>query len=303
MRKISVSIGICAYNEEKNIGQLLQQLLRQKTSTVDVREILVVSSGSTDRTDEIVRQFSEKDSRIRLIRQKRRKGKASAVNILLREATQPICVLESADTLPAVNAIELLCRPFLDPEVGMTGGRPVPLNSRDGFMGDVGWLLWTLHHRISLRSPKMGELVAFRRVVDAIPEDIVVDEYYIQAVIQAMGYKLVYVPEAVVYNKAPSTIADFLNQRRRIYAGYLQARGKLGQMPKTMKLADTLCETASIVFHSPSKLPAVLFAMTLEAVARLLGVYDYYRGRQHHIWQVAQTTKNLTQQPRTGRKR
>jgi len=293
MRKVSVSIGICAYNEEKNIGKLLEQLLRQRTNVVDIREILVISSGSTDRTDDIVRQFSEKDSRIKLIRQERREGKASAVNVLLKNVSQPVCVLESADTIPSIDAIEMLCRPFLDPQVGMTGGRPIPINSRDGFMGLVGWLLWTLHHRISLRNPKMGELIAFRRVVDAIPEDTVVDEYYLQTVIRGMGYKLVYVPEAIVYNKAPSSIADFLSQRRRIYAGYLQAKNKLGHMPSTMNFTDALCEATHIVFQSPSRLPAVLFAMALEAVARLLGVYDYYRGRRHHVWQIAATTKNL----------
>jgi glycosyltransferase involved in cell wall biosynthesis len=67
--KISVSIGIPAYNEEKNIGRLLTAILNQKTYNVEIDQIVVVSSGSTDKTDTIVEDFTRKDSRIVLIRQ------------------------------------------------------------------------------------------------------------------------------------------------------------------------------------------------------------------------------------------
>jgi len=184
MGKISVSVGICAYNEERDIGRLLERLLNQKTDIVDIREIIVVSSGSTDRTDEIVKAFSKRDSRVKLVTQPRRMGKASAVNEFLKRASGDVCVLESADTIPAQDAVEKLCRPFLDPRVGMTGGRPIPLNDEGTFIGFVGRLLWWLHHRISVRNPKLGELIAFRRVISSIPEDVVVDECYIEAVIK-----------------------------------------------------------------------------------------------------------------------
>jgi biofilm PGA synthesis N-glycosyltransferase PgaC len=59
MDKIRVSIGICVYNEEKNIGRLLDKLLTQKTDLSDISEIYVVSSGSKDRTNEIVRTFAK----------------------------------------------------------------------------------------------------------------------------------------------------------------------------------------------------------------------------------------------------
>jgi biofilm PGA synthesis N-glycosyltransferase PgaC len=58
----------------------------------------VVSSGSTDRTDEIVQKLAEKDARIKLISEKERKGKAHALNLLLRKAKGEILVVVSADT-------------------------------------------------------------------------------------------------------------------------------------------------------------------------------------------------------------
>ena len=54
---MDVSIGIMAYNEEKNIGNLLKTLLKQNLSFV--KEIIVVNSGSTDKTAKIVKKFTK----------------------------------------------------------------------------------------------------------------------------------------------------------------------------------------------------------------------------------------------------
>jgi len=51
---ITVSIGIPAYNEEANIGKLLSSLIKQKEAGFIIKEIIVVSDQSTDKTDEIV---------------------------------------------------------------------------------------------------------------------------------------------------------------------------------------------------------------------------------------------------------
>ncbi|MBU0666785.1 MAG: glycosyltransferase [Nanoarchaeota archaeon] len=48
MVKMDVSIGVMAYNEEGNINSLLNALLKQKTKQAFIKEIIVVSSGSTD---------------------------------------------------------------------------------------------------------------------------------------------------------------------------------------------------------------------------------------------------------------
>ena len=69
--KICCSVGISAYNEEANIGRLLQEILDQDLRTVEISEIIVVASACTDRTEEIVRECMQKDRRIRLYTQKR----------------------------------------------------------------------------------------------------------------------------------------------------------------------------------------------------------------------------------------
>ena len=51
---LSCSIGVMAYNEERNIGRLLTALLAQQTSKCQIDEILVLASGCTDSTVDIV---------------------------------------------------------------------------------------------------------------------------------------------------------------------------------------------------------------------------------------------------------
>ena len=53
--KMDIAIGICAYNESQNIERCIRSIYEQDTRNVNVKEVLVVSSGSTDGTDDIVR--------------------------------------------------------------------------------------------------------------------------------------------------------------------------------------------------------------------------------------------------------
>jgi glycosyltransferase involved in cell wall biosynthesis len=72
---LDVSVGICAYNEEENIGALLENLLTQQ-SLPHNSEIIVVCSGCTDETPSIVEKFARKDKRVKLILEEERRGKA-----------------------------------------------------------------------------------------------------------------------------------------------------------------------------------------------------------------------------------
>ena len=291
-------VAIMAYNEEANIGRLLDALLRQRLETVSIAEIAVVASGCTDHTEKIVREYVALDPRVKLHIQSQREGKSSAINLLLRQTRQEIIVLESADTLPSPDTIENLVVPFADPNVGMTGGRPVPTNDPHQFMGFTIHLMWNLHHRISLRRPKMGELIAFRNIFRQIPYDSAVDEASIEPLILGQGMALRYVPEAIVYNRGPETVYDFYKQRRRIYAGHLYVRDMLGYRVATMSglrilplfLAEMRLDWRYFVWA-----PA---AIALEAVFRLKSLIDYSIWRSKpFIWSVSETTKELIKSP------
>ncbi len=289
----SISIGVCVYNEEKNIRTLLNSLLAQK-NIKDIKEIIVVSSACSDKTDEIVENdFSKSDPKIILIKQKKREGKASAINLFLEQAKGDIMVLESGDTIPAEDTIDNLTKPFKNPKIGMVGGRPIPVNDPDTFMGFTVHLLWELHHKLAMRHPKLGELVAFRRnLIKRIPTDTAVDEAFIEALITEQGHELTYVPDAIVYNKGPETISDFLKQRRRIFAGHIHLIRVKGYAPSSMKKFEILKLVLEDLELNPKEILWTWGAMLLELYGRALGSYDFYIKKDNpYIWNMAVTTK------------
>lgn len=293
MNPIRCSLGIMAHNEEANIGRLLARVRDSLFQTVEVGEIIVVTSGCTDRTEDIVREAALGDDRIRLISQPVREGKASAMNLFIRQAGFDVLVLSSADLLPAEDAIERLVAPFADHEIGMTASRPEPVNDPSTFMGFAAHLLWDLHHEINLRGFKAGELIAFRKVFERIPPHTAVDEASVEPIIRGQGYEVRYVPEAVVYNKGPETVEDFLRQRRRIYAGHLEMQDRLGYSVSTMsglKIAGLLLGHLE---WRPKKLFWTARVVGMEVYGRYLGRKDYKARRSHTVWEIAESTKEL----------
>jgi cellulose synthase/poly-beta-1,6-N-acetylglucosamine synthase-like glycosyltransferase len=283
-----------AYNEEANIGRLLETLVCEDSGGLEIIEIIVVSSGSTDRTDDIAGEWEKKDERVRLIRETVRRGKASAINLFLAKAKGEVLVLESADTVPDKGTIGKLVEPFSDETIGMTGGRPVPVNNPETFMGFLCHLLWKLHHRLAMMQPKLGEMVAFRNVVDSIPPETAVDEASIEAIVTSKGYKLAYIPGATVRNKGPENVRDFLKQRRRIYAGHLWLQDAQDYTVSTKGVGRILKLFFSELRPTPKEYLWGLTAMFLEAMGRMLGEYDYkVRKINPYRWQVARSTKKL----------
>lgn len=291
---ITVSIGIMAYNEERNIERLLKAVTEQRLERVAIRQIIVVSSGSTDRTDEFVAKWAKRDSRIELVVQSERRGKSSAINLFLEMAEADVFVLESGDTIPAPDCIERMVAPFEDPGVGMTGGRPTPVDDPGTFMGFVVHMLWRLHHKLALKSPKLGEMVAFRSFVERIPPESAVDEASIEAVVTDRGLRLAYVPEAIVYNKGASTVGDFLKQRRRIYAGHLWLERVQSYSVSTKNVGGIFGVLLDDLEWRPRSVAWTIGGIWLEFVGRMLGVIDYrVLKRNPYTWEVAESTKDL----------
>ncbi len=199
----------------------------------------------------------------------------------------------SADLLPEPGALEALLAPFADPEIGMTGCRVIPVDDRSTFMGFATHLLWDLHHQVNLESFKGGEMIAFRKVFGRLPPDTAVDEASIEPVIIGQGYQVCYAPDAIVLNKGPDTVDDFLLQRRRIYAGHLTERDRLGYEVSTMNGRRILRLLLRSLDWRPKQFVWTWRVVALEILGRYLGWRDFRAHRDHHIWEVAETTKNL----------
>jgi biofilm PGA synthesis N-glycosyltransferase PgaC len=299
--RIKCSVGITAHNEEANIGRLLQAVLDQRLYEVEITEIIVVASGCTDRTEEIVQEYMTGDPRIRLHVQERREGKTSAINVFLAHAKEGVCVLESGDTLPREDTIEGLVRMFRDPTVGMTGAQKVAVNTPDHIVGLLSHLRLRMEHRLCLDIPRLGELIAFRKVFDQLPQDVAMDEAFVEALIIRRGMQVCYAPDAVVYNMGPETVSDFVKQRRRNYAGHLYLKDKYGYKVSSLQNMRVVRIAFEEVWAAVRLVWTLGVLAGLEFYSRALGYWDYrVRKKKHIVWDMAWTTKDpgsATQQP------
>ncbi len=290
------AIGIMAYNEERNIGSLLDSILSQ-TSGANISRIVVVASGCTDRTCEIVSEYARRDPRVVLIEEQDRAGKTAAVNKFLLTATEEILMVSSADLIFQPQTVVEIMRPFEDPDIGMVGAHAVPLNAQDNFFGYASNLMWTLHHDISMRDPKMGELIAFRNVFRRLNPAAICDELSAYQLVRSAGYKAAYAPQAIVYNKGPGTLSDFVSQRMHCIVGNLAIMREHNVRVSTMRTLPVLRAALPHALRNWQRLHWTIGAAMLELYCRLKSrsVYRSQRRRkEYQVWEPASTTKALT---------
>jgi biofilm PGA synthesis N-glycosyltransferase PgaC len=286
-------IGICAYNEENNIASLLQNLVTQNTP--EKTSILVMCSGCTDRTPQIVADFQKKDSRITLVVESVRRGKSNALNKIFKAARghADVLVLVNADALPEVGSIHKLVSKLNSPDTGAVFAQPVPRRSNHEPLFGVTRLIWRLHHVISLlETPKLsGELCAIKTVyLQEIPENTATDEPYIERSIQKQNRKILYVPDAEVHIRCPSNIADMVEQRKRIWIGHMQFQSMTGYKVSTSSLRNILRALHGL---EPKELLYVLPGGLFEAVAYVQARTLFVKGLIPSVWKPIRSTKSL----------
>lgn len=294
---IKCSIGICVYNEEKNLTRLLNSILAQRLETVKIDEVIIILSGCTDKTPKIAKSYSLKDKRFKLLYQKKREGKSSAVNLFISKAKNEILMLAGGDLFLPPKTVEKLISKFKNTEIGMTGGHPVPLNNiSNGFTGFAVNMTWGLHHRIALKNPKMGEVIAFRKIFKRIPHTHCADEASIEPLIIGQGYEIKYVSDAIIFNKGPDNLKEYLTQRKRNHVLHLVIKYEQGYKVSTLNgytiiraLLSYLKDNFGLKFFFFS-----LLVISLEVYTRFLAWWDYRaKKRKYTVWQIIESTKNL----------
>jgi len=301
-----VTVGICAYNEAKNIGELLQNILYEQELSSD-SEVLVVCSGCTDRTVEIVQKFSKSDSRVNLHLETKRRGKASAINYILSNASSNVILFISADTLPSQRCFARLIAKLETPTVGVVCGNPLPTNNTNSLVGKLVQLLWGLHGKVFAEYSKAGlarhatEAFCVRKgIVVNIPPETVNDDAYIAINARMKGWIVRFEPESSVLIHGPETFPEYFNQRRRVLWGHHQLKKWTSISPQHLiylfpyyparvtKLLLWLCSEYNPV--------SVVAFVSTELVVNAVAVIDVFRGKSYSIWKTAASTKTVIPQ-------
>lgn len=128
-----ITILISAYNEEKSIEATIKNKL-DLDYPKNKLEIIVISDNSTDKTDDIVKQYEPQG--VKLLRQIPRAGKTSALNMAVPQAIGEILVFSDANSIYAPDALKKLMQNFYDQEVGYVTGKTMYTNPDGTAIGD-----------------------------------------------------------------------------------------------------------------------------------------------------------------------
>lgn len=223
MKPISISIGIPAYNEAKNIKRVLKGLLQQKEDGVILKEIIVVSDGSSDN---IAKKISEvKDPRIIFKHDERRLGKSARLDQIFRSFTGDILILSDADV--TIKDTTLLKRSIAQANIKKTGIAginvlPLPATTWVESILEAGVLMMKTiaknwNNGNNYLSYKGAWLILDKKLAKAIhmPGRVINNDAYLYFSAVKHGYQPTYLQDCSVYYRSPKTIEDHVKQASR----------------------------------------------------------------------------------------
>ena len=220
----SVSVVICVYNGAHFVRKKLRSLLEQNYPR-ELMEILVLSDGSTDGTDAIVREFE--DDGVQLIRLPHG-GKPAALNVGFARARNEILVLTDVRQTLDRQCVRGLVGCFDDPQVGVVSGELAIRSGDTREEGDIGayWRFESWMRRQLARVDSMfgatGPIYAIRRrLAVELPPEILLDDMYLPLTAFFRGYRLVVEEQARAYDH-PSKLDSEFPRKVRTLAGNLQ---------------------------------------------------------------------------------
>lgn len=288
------SVGICVHNEEENIGALLDVLLQNES----IDEILVVCSGCSDRSPMIVSKYAVRDKRIKLLVEPFQRGKASAINEILKRCKGGVLLIISGDVIPAAGAVDRLLTAMADREIGAIGANPIPNETEGDLAGTIGSLMWALHEMTMSTQSQYGslnrvsgEMFCIRRnLVDLMPPEVVNDDDYLAIQVSSLRKKILYLVDAHVHIRLPESISDLVRQRSRVIYGHLQIRRMTGRTPRILEALvavepfTAISVITSVLSRNPRRAIFLIALTLIETVAFFKATISFILGKSYVPW-------------------
>jgi cellulose synthase/poly-beta-1,6-N-acetylglucosamine synthase-like glycosyltransferase len=221
-----VTIIVPAYNEEKVLPQKIENL-RSLDFPRERLQVIFVSDGSTDGTNQILQNLAEESFHCILLNE--RKGKANALNQAVLLATNQIMVFCDASTLFEPDAIKKLIRHFADPEVGAVCGAVRYQANADALQTEGAY--WRYESALRMMEARLGAILnasgaiyALRReCYSPVPQSTILEDFVIPMRARRQGFSVLYDPEAVAVEFPASTVSGEFTRRVRLAVGSFRA--------------------------------------------------------------------------------
>ncbi len=188
--------------------------------------INVVCDGCTDATETLAR--THPSGRIRVFAYAERQGKSACIGRTLPQLDAELVLFTDVRQRIDAQAARRLAATLADPQVGAASGELV-LETDNGYGKgiDAYWRYEKAIRRLESASGSLvgvtGALYAARRaILPQVPAGVVLDDMWIPLSIAAQGYRIVFVPEALAFDRAMPDSADEERRKRRTLAGNYQ---------------------------------------------------------------------------------
>ncbi len=227
----SVSVVIAAYNEEKVIGNRIENIASLEYDFNKI-EVLIGSDNSIDKTNDILISYTEKYNWLKVFLFNERKGKAGIINELIDKTKNEIIVFTDANTIFQKNALSELVNDFFDPQVGGVCGKLILVENQNT-MNESNeeskyWfyenIIKTAEGEAGISFSANGGIFAIRKnLFEKIPVDKpVTDDLFISLSIVKKGYKFNFAKNALAFEEISKNVQDEYNRKVRFSATNFQ---------------------------------------------------------------------------------
>jgi biofilm PGA synthesis N-glycosyltransferase PgaC len=203
-----VSVLMVVRNEEKVLAEKLDNLLGLDYPAERL-QIVVVSDGSTDGTEQILHAYA-RDPRVQVLLNQLSTGKASGLNDALHVAQGEIVVFTDARQKLEAGALKALLADFADPSVGCASGELMLGDPNSGEAVQGMGMYWRMEKKIRELESASGSVVgatgalyaARHESIAAIPSETLLDDVLIPMNVVRSGKRVVFEPEARAWDIA-----------------------------------------------------------------------------------------------------
>ena len=223
--KFTVTVGIPVYNEETTIDQLIRSILNQKAESYILEKILILSDGSTDKTEEIIKSLHDEFPIVSLIADGERKSKCFRLNQIYQMNDSDIIVTFDGDVgLSDKYVIEHMIQCFNKDDVSLVSASDKPAESINIQQKIINaWYhvwenirvhykngnnIYNLHGNGTAMKKSLAKEVKY-------PIGITADQDYLYLTTVEKHKKFAYALDAVVLYHTPEFFSEFFSQSTR----------------------------------------------------------------------------------------
>ncbi|MFF2459538.1 glycosyltransferase family 2 protein [Peribacillus simplex] len=220
----TVTVMVVAHNEEKVMLEKLNNIIELNYPQKKI-EFMIASDNSTDRTNEIVRQFikENQDRKIRLYEVKARKGKTNAQNEAQKNVTTEYLVMTDANSMMDKDSVTELMAAFTSEDIAYVSGRLSIVNHESSDVSNAEASYWDSDLAIREIEGRIQTITAGNGALYACRTDDYYDFNPIQCHDSAMpplyalqGKRAIANHNAVAYEKAGEVIEDEFGRKVRM---------------------------------------------------------------------------------------